>query len=571
MNTESIIRKIENSQFVTLDTETLSLADKTLVSMSICCDGETFFIPVAMNTMKNIPEASVKRILKAVLNREGVIYHNYLFDSQVLRKYGFIPTKLPHDTMLIAYLLNENRRLKLKTLVFEIFNYEMATFKQVCGTGKKQISFADAPKSKAESYGKDDAEWTYRLFVKLYNELKENKDLLSAYENIERPLLLVVDDMHTTGVPIDKNKLEEIKKICIEKSEDYFNKIQYYMQGINLNSPIQLRDYFINKRYQPVLRRSRRTGEPSVDNEVLEKYTVKCPEAGWILKYRYYNKMLTTFIPALSPSNGDTRIRPSFKQVGTSSGRFSSSNPNGQNFPKSKDELGLRSCIAAPKGYKLIVYDYSGIEMRLAAAFSGQQSLIDAFAKSLDIHSEVAKEVGCKRDEAKVLSYALLYGAGVYLISKQLNSTKDEAQQYIYNYYKKYPKIREYITKTRKEAYEQGYLSIYGGRRRNISKNFETKSEWEKGAELRSMVNATIQGAAATLIKKAMLKIHNKVKDYNTNIIMQIHDELILLAPEDVAETVSEIVKKEMIDAGKDLGVKIEVDGGIGDTWQEVH
>lgn len=571
-NIELLIQKIEKATHVSIDTETKSLEDKTLVAYSICCDGDAYFIPVAMKNLQNIPSLPQTRIMQALLNRE-LIYHNYAFDAQVLTKAGFPPTKLPHDTLIIAHLLNENTSHRLKDLVKTHLNYQMTTYKELCGTGKKQISFAELDGERATYYGVDDALYTYKLFMYLHNKLIQYDDLRKAYYDIERPLMLVVQDMHTQGVPVDVEKVKAIQKVCTEKMQDAYDRLQYYMKGINLNSPIQLRDYFIGKRHQPILKRSPRTGEPSVDSEVLEKYANTCKEAGLILEYRYYAKILTTFIPALTPTldNGGMKIYPEFSQAGTKSGRFSSSNPNGQNFPKSKDELGLRSCFKAPDGYKLIVYDYSGIEMRLVAALSNETKLIDAFNKDLDIHSEVAKDVGCARHEAKVLSYALLYGAGVRLIAKQLNCSLPDAQQYIYNYYNKYPQIRHYLTATRYKAHKQGYLSIYGGRRRNISTNFEHKSDYEKGAELRSLVNATIQGASATLLKKAMIQIHQQLQPLNAHLIMTVHDELMAIATTENAETVAQIMKEEMIAAGKEFAVKISVDGGIGNEWSSIH
>lgn len=573
MDVQNLIRKIEKSILVSFDTETVSLTDKTIVSYSICCDGETFFVPIAMNTMKNVSKKDNELILSAIINKNGVIYHHYHFDAQVLRKAGFTPTKLPHDTMIMAHLLNENRRLKLKTLVFEIFGYEMKTFKQVCGTGKKQISFADAPPELAKAYGVDDAEWTQKLYIHLNNKLMKSPDLKEAYESIERPLLLVVDAMHTVGVPIDKDKLEEIATLCQEKSHDYYEKIQYYMKGINLNSPLQLREYFINQRFQPILKRSRRTGEPSVDNEVLEKYADKCPEAGWILKYRYYSKILTTFIPALSPSNGNKRIYPHFHQVGTTSGRFSSSEPNFQNIPN-EDKLGIRDCIKAPKGFVFIGADYSQMELRLAAHFSKDKTMRNIYNSGGDIHETTSKAVGCERRQAKVINFGILYGIGVKALSKNLDATYDEARKYIKGYYDTYPGVREFMLKARRTAVEKGFVKLYGGRHRNISKNFESKTEWEKGGELRSLSNAIIQGSGAMIIKDAMVKLSKSLKKFPQNevkIIAQIHDELIIECAEKHVDVVKQIVKKCMIEPTKQLSVPFDVDVKSGRTWEEIH
>jgi len=566
---KDIIRKIENSKYVSLDTETLSLTDKTLVAFSFCCDGQSFFVPVAMNTMENFSKQEVRSILTTILNRDNVIYHNYLFDAQVLRKIGFIPTKLPHDTMIIAHLLNENRKVGLKSLVKEELNYTMKTFKEVCGTGKKQVSFADSALEKAISYGTDDALWTYRLFIKLYTKLEHYDDLLKCYKEIEQPLLIVVDDMHTTGVPIDVNKLKQIESICIEESKKYLDKIQYYMSGINLNSPVQLRNYFVNKKFMPILKRSGRTGEPSVDSEVLEKYADRCPEAGWILKYRYYTKLLTTFIPALTPKE-NLRSYPQFNPTGTTSGRFSSSSPNYQNLPRNSD-IELRNCISVSEDKVLIDADFSQMELRLAAHFSKDANMLYAYLHNEDIHDKTAKAVGCDRRQAKVVNFSILYGTGTKTLAKNLESSYEDAGTYMKKYFETYPSIREFMQQTKVQAIKQGYIPIYGGRRRNISINFERKLDWEKEHELRSMANAVIQGSAATIIKKAMIELYQRLKDYDAKIILQVHDELLVECFKKDAEQIKIIIKECMLNPTKDFCVPFEVDVKEGHNWGETH
>lgn len=564
-----IIRKIEDAEIVSLDTETLSIADKTLVSFSICCDDIPFFIPVQMNTMDNYRDTEWKAILKTVLNKEGVIFHNFAFDSRVLYKVGYVYNKNPHDTMIISHLLNENISHRLKDLVKQHLNYEMVQIKQLIGTGKKQITFAEVDERSATNYGSDDALYTYKLFKKLYSLLQQNDDLLSCYENIERPLLLVVADMHSQGVPVDINRVQTIQAYCQERADEYYDKLQFYMHGVNLNSPLQLRQYFIDKKYMPILKRSKRTGEPSVDSEVLEKYKSKCVEAEYILQYRYYTKILTTFVPALTPQP-DGKIYPEFNQVGTTSGRFSSSEPNFQNIP-TDDTLGLRNCIVAPPDYVFIGADYSQLELRLTAHFSQDPTLLHIYRTGGDIHQQTATSVKCNRKNAKIINFGIIYGIGVRALAKNINSTMDEAYRYMKEYNKTYPGVREFMSKARYEAVRTGKVTMYGGRKRNISRNFEHKSEWERGGELRSMCNAIIQGSGAMIIKQAMVNMHPLLQQYGARIVAQIHDELIIMCPTKHREIVKEIVRDEMIKPTNKLLVPFEVDVKIGKTWGDVH
>lgn len=571
----SIIQKIGQSKTIGFDTETVSLEDKTMVAFSfslLSCNTsqiETYVVPCSMSSITNLSQDGQKRLLNAITDHTGVVLHNYSFDARVLFLAGYKLKHLPHDTLIISHLLNENESHKLKELVKKYCKYTMLTYKEVCGTGKKWISFADlTDESIIDEYAGDDAKFTLYLFNILYPKLLKNKDLKECYENIERPLLKVVADMHNHGVPIQKHQIQQIELFCRGKKDKYKEKLEYYMNDVNINSSKQLREYFIDKKYAPILKKSKISGKASVDSEVLEKYSPKYSEAGWILKYRYYSKILSTFIPALTPEN--EFIYPSFHQCGTTSGRFSSSEPNFQNIPN-EDKLGIRKCVASTKGTVFIGADYSQMELRLAAHYSGDKSMINAYVKGTDIHQLTADAVGCTRRQAKIINFGILYGIGVNSLAKNLESTRAEASTYIKEYYNKYPDIQLFMRNSRKEAYEKGYLKLWGGRHRNISPNFNHKTNWEQSGELRSMTNAIIQGSGAMIIKKAMVLMYPKLKKYNATIIAQIHDELIIECPEQYADEVKEIVKKNMLEPTKGMAVPFEVDVKVGKTWEEIH
>ena len=294
---DKIIREINNCNEIALDFETRSLHDKTMVAFSFAYDDKVYFAPVQMTYFLNLTERGWTKLLITIASHPNLIFHHSAFDLQVLRNIGIVLHKAPHDTLLLAHLYNENGSHKLKDLVKEYFNYTMLKYKDVCGTGKKQIQFSDVQDKKvAERYASDDAKWTLKLYHFLHNKIYSDEDLKHAYTEVERPLLLVVDDMHSVGVPVNREKIDKIRTECESKIDFYYSKLQYYMDGININSSKQLKEYFIEKKGMPKLKFSRITGQPSVDAEVLEKYAKKgSKEADWILKYRYYTKILTTF------------------------------------------------------------------------------------------------------------------------------------------------------------------------------------------------------------------------------------------------------------------------------------
>jgi len=569
---DKIIEEIQNAGEVALDFKTVSLEDKTPVAFSFAYGNKVWFVPIEMKYFFNLPEIACNRLLMIITKHKNLIFHHSAFDLQVLRELGIILPTSPHDTLILSHLVNENGSHKLKDLVKEHFNYDMKRYKDVCGTGKKQIHFSDVQdKNLAHDYASDDAKWTLQLYNKFINEVMADKELAQAYTEVERPLLLVVDDMHSQGVPINGKKLTQIRTKCDNLKDMYKSKLDYYLTDINLNSSKQLREYFIDKKRLPVLKKSRKTNEPSVDSEVLEKYAEKynSKEADWILKYRYYAKILATFVPALEPDD-EGLIHPHFHQVGTTSGRFSSSEPNFQNIPKG-DEFDIRDCIEAPRGYTFVGADYSQMELRLAAHFSQDNNMMDAFLNGKDIHDKTKQSVGCSRTEAKVLNFGILYGMGTNTLAKNLGCSRMEANQFLVNYRKSYPSLQFYMNNIRQEAAKNGYLTLLFGRKRHMPTNFEDYDDWYKMGILRSISNAVIQGGGAMIIKKAMVLMNEKLKDYDAHIIAQIHDEVIVMCKKQDAEKVKIIVEKCMIQPTENLSVPFKVDCKTGKTWKAIH
>jgi DNA polymerase-1 len=347
---QSIINDAIKSTRIAVDTETVSLVDKTLIGFSFAYTKAnkivSWYVPVRHNKFNNMPLEDVQKILKVILNHGQLIFHNYVFDGMVFKKFG-IPVKaaVVHDTMILAHLIDENSNQGLKPCALRYCHHKMKHFKEICGSGKNRISFADIKKEVAVNYGSEDAEYTCKLFKILYPKVIADDNLYRIYETIERPLLLVVEDMQINGITIDNKQVDRIREKCQKQVSDALERIEYLMPNINLNSPKQLREHFIDKKRLTSLKLSKKTQLGSVDKEFLEHYETdkRCPEIKFLLAYRKYNKILSTFIPALTTGvNAGYKIHAQFRQSGTTSGRFSSSNPNMQNIPRTDDEFDIK-------------------------------------------------------------------------------------------------------------------------------------------------------------------------------------------------------------------------------------
>ena len=416
---------------IAIDTETVSLEDKTMVGFSVSDGDSSYYIPVRDKILQNVSEKEAKEILQLLIKNFKIVFHNSAFDIPVLRKFGIDTTDLDcDDTLILMNLIDENIRHGLKFLVKKYFDYQMVELKELCGTGQKRIPFAEARREKYK-YACDDAYWTMKLWQELSKELKKNKWLSDLYHKFERPLLKIVGDMHTNGINIDVKKIKELAKVCEKKIDLNEAKLKTLIGDINFNSSKQLREYFIDTIHLPVIKRSDKTNAPSVDAEVLEKYAEMNTEAKLLLDYRKYRKIYTTFVPALTPRGWDIetmrgKIYASFNQAGTVSGRFSSSRPNMQNIPR-EDKLGIRQAIIPDDGQILIGADYSQIELRVLAYYSQDPNLTKAYSESKDIHRQTADACGVGRQEAKTINFGLVYGMRNRTLAKQIKVSASKA------------------------------------------------------------------------------------------------------------------------------------------------
>jgi len=568
---------------VAIDTETKSLTDRTIVGYSVAYEDAVEYFPVNDKVLSNIPVDTAKEILSYLLQNCHIVFHNSSFDLPVIHDFGVeIPDKLNiDDTVIMANLINEGMPHGLKKLVKKYFDYQMTEFKEVVGTGKKMKSFDEVEDSKKVEYAKDDVKYTLKLYYKLKQLLDKDPIVKQVYYDIERPLLPIVADMHIHGVRINVEKVKEIRDICKKRMESAEEKLKILMgDEINFNSSKQLREYFINEARMPVLKKSNKTGEPSVDHEVLEEYAETNNEAKLLLEYRKYSKIFSTFISALTPTNWNTEtmtgyIYASFNQAGTVSGRFSSSNPNMQNIPhedpKDKDYLGIREAFIPDEGEIFIGADYSQIELRVLAHFSKDPNLLKAYNEKKDIHQQTADALGIERYDAKTINFGLVYGMGAKTLSKRIKKTYDEAQYYLNKFFDVYYKVKEFWNEAEQRFRNYGYVQTISGRKRRRTPYFYAKDEYEQGAEIRSAINSIIQGTAADLMKIAMKNMAPQLKKYGAHLILTVHDEVLISCPYKYAKQVYAVVHRSMVSAGDVLDVLVEVDCKFGRTWQEAH
>lgn len=578
---KKLLEKLKKAREVAIDTETKSLEDRTMVGFSIAYANESEYIPVLDKFLINMERHKAIKLLNFILTNCHVIFHNSSFDIPVLAYFGADVKNLKgfDDTVIMANLVDENMPHGLKKLTKKYFNYQMKEYKDICGTGKKQLSFDEVASNEKQLYARDDAEYTLRLYHKLMSQL----DLasLKIYEEIEKPLLPTVAWMHIKGIRINIKQVQQISKKCINKIESTETKLKILMGDINFNSPKQLKEYFIAKCNMPVIKQSAKTNAPSVDKEVLEKYAESGNnEAQLLLEYRKYSKIYSTFISALTPGQWDATtmtgyIHASFNQAGTVSGRFSSSNPNMQNIPhedpSDEDYLGLREAIIADPGHVLIGADYSQIELRVLAECSQDYHLMKAYREGKDIHQQTADACGIDRYNAKTINFGLVYGMGYKTLAKRIKVRPYDAKQFIERYFEAYPGVKEFWDREEKNFRQNGYVQTLFGRKRRQTNWFYKKDDFDQGGEIRSALNAIIQGSAADLIKKAMVSMAPQLEQIGARIISQVHDEVLVSAPIDKAERAYAIVHRAMVEAGQSLSVPIEVDCHFGHNWQEAH
>ena len=592
----AVIAECRTAPLVALDTETSSLdplrADLIGLSLAVSPD-RSWYLPfghvapegplaggVAPRNLPPLASASLDP-LRRLLADPGVSKagHHVKYDWLVLRRGGVELAGVTYDSMLAAFVLDPGRRsFALDELARDRLGRRVRTYGEVVGRGRAERTFAEVPLADAARYCCDDSETVLQLHEALAGELTDHR-LQPLLDGVEMPLVSVLADMEWAGVLVDRERLAELsREFAVELAT--LERRLYAAAGteFNLNSTPQLRSVLFGKLQLPMLKKTK-TG-PSTDVDVLEQLAAMGHEVPQLLmEYRELSKLKSTYVDALptyiNPETG--RIHTSFNQVGAATGRLSSADPNLQNIPvrTERGESIRRAFIAAP-GCQLLVADYSQIELRLLAHFSGDQAFVEAFERGGDIHRQTAAvifgvtqaQVSAEmRARAKTINFATIYGQGAAALARQLGITPDEAKAFIQHYFERFAGVRAWLDRTIAEARQKGYVETLFGRRRYIielkDRNFTVRAFGERTA-----TNSPLQGSAADLIKVAMIHLHAALREERlaTRLVLQVHDELVLEAPEGEAGRAKELVKRHM-ESAANLRVPLVVSVGVGRNW----
>jgi len=587
MGAKLFLQNLMKQKSVCFDTETTSLnpLEAELVGIAFSWEkGKGFYIPFP----ENREEAQLLlEELRPFFEDEAIqkIGQNLKYDIKVLAKYNISVKGKLFDTMLAHYLINPDMRHNMDVLSETYLNYTPVSITELIGKkGKNQLNMRDVEVEKQTEYAVEDADVTFQLKEHFENELGE-ANTQKLFDEIEVPLLRVLADMELEGINLDE---EFLKKLSKELDTDILQleKDIYEEAGENFNiaSPKQLGEILFEKLKLVDKPKKTKTGQYSTAEDVLSYLAKDHKIIRDVLEYRGLAKLKSTYVDALpdqvEPTTG--RVHTDYMQTVAATGRLSSNNPNLQNIPI-RTERGRevrKAFIPRNEDYVLMAADYSQIELRIIAALSEEDNMIDAFKKGEDIHastaakvfnvplSEVTRE---QRSNAKTVNFGIIYGVSAFGLSNQTDLSRGEAKDLIETYYKTYPKLRNYISEQIDFARENGYVQTVLGRRRYL-KDINGSNQVVRGAAERNAVNAPIQGSAADIIKIAMINIHKKLEEenYQSKMLLQVHDELVFDTYKPELEKLKIMVKHEMENAYK-LTVPLEVDLGVGDNWLEAH
>ncbi len=588
------IEEAEEIGEVAVDTETNSLDphQADLIGVSLCTKiGKACYIPIGHKSSKCINKDTVIKKLKPLLEDPSIkkIGQNIKFDFIVLFKHGITISSM-EDTMLMSYVLDAGKnRHNMDTLSEIHLGHKTISFKEIVGTGKKEINFSDVEIDKAKDYAAEDADITFRLYKKFMKSLKLEK-MINIYEIFEKPLITILAFMEMEGVEVDSKFLKVLslkfdKKIkSLEKEVFKISKKQF-----NIASPKQLGEIIYNDLKIAGLKKTKK-GSFATNASVLEDLAFKGHKfPKLVLDWRQVSKLKNTYSDALQEHiNPRTkRVHTSFLLAATTTGRLASSDPNLQNIPiKSEDGKDIRKAFRAKKNHLLISADYNQIEMRILADLANVKELKKAFKNNDDIHSLTASQIfnidikkvnQDHRRKAKAINFGIIYGISQYGLAKQINVSNHEAEEFLNSYFAKFPEIKVYMENTIKFCRKSGYVNNIFGRRSHFNgindKNFNIRNFQERAA-----INAPIQGSASEIMRLAMIRLEKKLinqKNIKSKMLLQIHDELIFEVLKNDKDTMVNIIKEEMMSVTKSdyhsFSTPLTVDVNVGDNWGMLH
>ena len=586
------LQKLQNSQLMAVDTETTSLnymvADLVGISLAVEA-GEAAYIPFGhdyLGAPQQLPREMVLEAIKPILEDPKIkkVGQNLKYDTSVLAQHGIDLKGIAYDTMLESYVINSvATRHDMDSLAQHYLDVETTSFTEIAGKGASQLTFNQIALEQAGPYAAEDADITLRLHQALWPQVKAELPLKTLFEEIELPLIKVLSRIERTGALVDDTLLfQQSQELAERLAELETQAWELAGQQFNLASPKQLAEILFTKLEIPVLKKTAK-GAPSTKEEVLQELALDYPLPKVLLEHRGLAKLKSTYTDKLPVMINPTtrRIHTSYHQAGTATGRLSSSDPNLQNIPiRTAEGRRVRQAFIAPEGHRLIAADYSQIELRIMAHLSGDQNLLKAFEQGQDVHRATAAEVfGVnlaqvtidQRRSAKAINFGLIYGMSAFGLAKQLNIGRKQAAEYIELYFQRYPGVQDYMNQVRHSAAEKGYVETHFGRRLYLPE-INSRNGMRRQAAERTAINAPMQGTAADIIKLAMINVDNWLRNQKlkSRMIMQVHDELVLEVPESEHQQVI-IGIKECMENAASLQVKLVVDVGVGDNWDEAH
>ena len=588
------LKAAEDKGEFAIDTETNSLdahqAKLVGISMSHAI-GKGCYIPTGHKNFKNLDETKILKIFKPYLEDKSIkkIGQNIKFDYIIFNKRGIDINSL-EDTMLMSYVLDAGKnRHNMDTLAEIHLGHKTIQFKDLVGTGKKQINFSEVEVNIAKDYAAEDADITYRLYKNFLKSLKE-ENLLNIYEIFEKPLVKILAKMEIEGVKLDEKSLKNLSSKFEKKIKSLEQKIfKLSKKEFNIGSTKQLGEIMYNDLKIASLKKTKK-GSFATSASVLEDLAFKGYDfPKLVLEWRQTSKLKNTYSDTLPEhiNKNTKRIHTSFLLAATTTGRLASSDPNLQNIPiKTEEGKDIRRAFIAEKNKKLISADYNQIEMRILADLADVKELKKAFNNNDDIHSLTASQVfgteinkvdADMRRKAKAINFGIIYGISQYGLAKQINVSNVEAEEFLNSYFLKFPEIKEYMSETIKFCRKSGYVNNIFGRKTHITgindKNFNVRNFQERAA-----INAPIQGSASEIMRMAMIRLDDEFRDKKNNnlkMLLQIHDELIFEVEEKNLINSSKIIKKIMTSV-KDsnlhsFSIPLLVDINSGDNWGQLH
>lgn len=585
------LKKLEQADIFAFDTETTSLdyMQARIVGVSFCIEpGKAAYVPVGHDYPGAPAQLDADRVLAALRPllenpRQKKLGQNLKYDTHVLANHGIHMQGVAHDTLLESFVLDSTKRHDMDSMAERLLQYKTIHFEDVAGKGAKQLTFNQVDLQQAGPYAAEDADITLRIHQVLQAQLQQLPSLNTIYQDIELPLMPVIQRIERNGVRVDAAMLaKQSRELSARLAQIEKQAFAVAGESFNLGSPKQIQEIFFDKLKLRVVRKTPK-GQPSTAEDVLEELADEHELPRLILEHRGMSKLKSTYTDKLPQQiNPDTgRVHTSYNQTGAATGRLSSTDPNLQNIPiRTEEGRRIRQAFIAEPGNKLISADYSQIELRIMAHLSADKGLLKAFAEGRDIHRATAAEVFAldlddvtteQRRAAKAINFGLIYGMSAFGLAKQLGIGRNEAQAYVEMYFARYPGVKEYMDNTRQRAHETGYVETVFGRRLYLPDINAKNGQLRQYAE-RTAINAPMQGTAADIIKKAMITLDRSLQaaKLDVRMVMQVHDELVLEVAANQVDTVREMVIRDMQSAAT-LKVPLIVEAGVGDNWDEAH